>query len=220
MHHPPNLMQCLPLYSRVHFVFPLKLFESMASSRVLSRLLTPTTLSRIVGKNGGGGAVRQFWHHHHRKNLPEQYIGPISNVIERVEKEFERMQQQFNNFFQDIKNNRPLTNPSAGQGNDMIITESDGTKKFHLSLNVGHFEPEEIKIKTENGFLTISAKIENKLNSNYSLHAFSQTFALPKEVKIDDLKSTYTENGILSIEASLQKKDKPKEDRQIKIERI
>jgi HSP20 family molecular chaperone IbpA len=37
-------------------------------------------------------------------------------------------------------------------------------------------------------------------------------------VKIDDLKSTYTENGILSIEAPLQK-EQPK-DRQIKIERV
>jgi hypothetical protein len=37
-------------------------------------------------------------------------------------------------------------------------------------------------------------------------------------VKIDDLKSTYTENGILSIEAPLPN-DQPK-DRQIRIERV
>ncbi len=53
------------------------------------------------------------------------------------------------------------------------------------------------------------------MNNNYSLQEFSQTYTLPEEIKIDDLKSTYTDNGILSIEAPLAPKD-----RQIKIERV
>jgi len=51
--------------------------------------------------------------------------------------------------------------------NDLIITESDGSKKFHLSLNVRDFEPEEIKIKTQNGTLTISAKKEKKVRISF-----------------------------------------------------
>lgn len=190
----------------------------MASSRVLSRLFIPAHLSRIANRNGG--QIRQFWHHHHRHHLPEKYFGPMSNIVERFEKEFDRMQQQFNNLFQDVKNSRPLTVYSTNQGqrNDMIITEADGSKKFHLSLNIRDFEPEEIKIKTEHGCLTISGKKEKKSNDNYFLQEFSQTYSLPNDIKIDDLKSTYTENGILSIEAPLQK-EQPK-DREIKIERI
>jgi HSP20 family molecular chaperone IbpA len=57
------------------------------------------------------------------------------------------------------------------------------------------------------------------VNNNYSLQEFSQTYSLPDEIKIDDLKSTYTDNGILSIEAPLVPKDPPK-DREIKIERV
>ncbi len=53
------------------------------------------------------------------------------------------------------------------------------------------------------------------MNNNYSLQEFSQTYSLPDEIKIDDLKSTYTDNGILSIEAPLVPKD-----REIKIERV
>ncbi len=47
--------------------------------------------------------------------------------------------------------------------NDMIITESDGSRKFQLAFDMRGFEPEEVKIKTQNGTLTISAKKEKKV---------------------------------------------------------
>ena len=136
----------------------------MASSRVVSRLITPTTLSRLSTIGSKSVPVRNFWHHHHRKGLPEVYGSAVSNAFQRWEKEFERMQEQFGNFFQDIKSNRsPGRNFSE---NDMIVTEPDGSKKFHLSLNINGFEPEEIKIKTQSGTLTISAKKEKKVKKN------------------------------------------------------
>ncbi len=123
--------------------------------------------------------MRYFWHHHHHhRNLPEKYFGSLSNVFERWEKEFDRMQQQFNNFFQDLKNNRTLTSYTLGGDNDMIITESDGSKKFHLSLNVRDFEPEEIKIKTQNGTLTISAKKEKKVKTKIYFLKSSEVLTL------------------------------------------
>jgi len=90
----------------------------MASSRVVSRLLTPITLSRLSAVSNKSSPIRYFWHHHHqRRNLPETYFGSMSNVFERWEKEFDRMQQQFNNFFQDLKNNRTVTSFSpSGNG--------------------------------------------------------------------------------------------------------
>ncbi len=45
----------------------------------------------------------------------------------------------------------------------MIITESDGSRKFQLAFDMRGFEPEEVKIKTQNGTLTISAKKEKKV---------------------------------------------------------
>jgi hypothetical protein len=125
-----------------------------------SRLLALKNLSRLSSIG-----TRYFWHHHHRRSLPETYFGSVSNVFERWEKEFDRMQEQFNNFFRDLKTNRSY---SVGE-NDSIITESDGRKKFHLSLNVRDFQPEEIKIKTQNGTLTISAKKEKKVIISFLL---------------------------------------------------
>jgi HSP20 family molecular chaperone IbpA len=45
----------------------------------------------------------------------------------------------------------------------MIVTESDGSRKFQLAFNMRGFEPEEVKIKTQNGTLIVSAKKENKV---------------------------------------------------------
>jgi hypothetical protein len=47
--------------------------------------------------------------------------------------------------------------------NDLIITHPDGSRKFYLSLNIHGFEPEEVKIKTQNDTLIISAKKENEV---------------------------------------------------------
>ena len=56
----------------------------------------------------------------------------------------------------------------------MIVTESDGSRKFQLAFDMRGFEPEEVKIKTQNGALTISAKKEKKvcLKSNNSFKFF------------------------------------------------
>ena len=46
---------------------------------------------------------------------------------------------------------------------DLIVTEPDGSRKFHLAFDMRGFEPEEVKIKTQNGTLMISAKKEKKV---------------------------------------------------------
>lgn len=45
----------------------------------------------------------------------------------------------------------------------MIVTESDGSRKFQLAFDMRGFEPEEVKIKTHSGKITISAKKEKKV---------------------------------------------------------
>ena len=52
----------------------------------------------------------------------------------------------------------------------MIVTESDGSGKFQLAFDMRGFEPEEVKIKTQNGTLTISAKKEKKVCNEILYH--------------------------------------------------
>ncbi|CAF0859426.1 unnamed protein product [Adineta steineri] len=192
----------------------------MALARFSQRLFAPTTFCRLSLIGNKNGSVRYFFHRRHcHEHLPEAYFASTSNAFQRWEKEFERMQQHFNNYLQNLKPNRSIIDfPSSRNNNDLIITEADGSRKFQISLNTQGFEPDDIKIKIQNGNLIISAKKEKKANNNYSLHEFSQTYSLPEELIINDLKSMHTENGILSIEAPLPK-EKPK-TREINIERV
>ena len=60
--------------------------------------------------------------------------------------------------------NRKLTLNQYFKGSDMIVTQSDGSRKFHLAFDIRGFEPEEVKIKTQNRTLMISAKKEKKVS--------------------------------------------------------
>ncbi|UJR38258.1 hypothetical protein I4U23_030931 [Adineta vaga] len=194
----------------------------MASSRIVSRLLVPTTRCGLSMIGNTCGPVRTFFYRNPR-NLPDVFLGSSSNVFRDLEKEFDRMQRQFDNYFRgsntnNANDNRSLMNYTGNNTNEnnMIVTEADGSRKFQLAFDMRGFEPEEVKIKTQNGTLTVSGKKEKKAGNSYSLHEFSQSYTLPEDLKLDDLKSTFTENGVLSIEAPLPKAE-PK-DRQIQIE--
>ncbi|CAF3310654.1 unnamed protein product [Rotaria socialis] len=191
----------------------------MTSSRIISRLIVPTTLSRLATLGNINGPVRHLVYRSPR-NLPGVFLGSTSNIFRDLEREFDRMQRQFDNYFRGnvANDNRSLINSSHDniQENQTIITELDGSRKFQLTFDMRGFEPEEVKIKTHNGSLMISAKKEKKAGNSYSLHEFSQTYTLPEDLKLEDLKSTFAETGIVTIEAPLPKVE-PK-NRQIQIE--
>lgn len=97
----------------------------MASSRVVSRLLVPTTLSRLSTVGSVGSPVRHFIYRN-PKNLPDIFLGSSSNVFRDLEKEFDRMQRQFDHFFRGGNNtndNRSLVNYSRDgtNGNYFIV---------------------------------------------------------------------------------------------------
>ncbi|CAF0883376.1 unnamed protein product [Adineta ricciae] len=193
----------------------------MASSRIVSRLLVPTARCGLSMIGNPSGPIRTIFYRNPR-NLPDVFLGSSSNVFRDLEREFERMQRNFDHFFRgsntnNTVDNRSLTNYTGDANeNNMIVTEADGSRKFHLAFDMRGFEPEEVKIKTQNGTLVVSAKKEKKAGNSYSLHEFSQTYTLPEDLKLDELKSKFTEQGILSIEAPLPKAEA--KDRQIQIE--
>jgi hypothetical protein len=88
----------------------------MASSRIVSRLLTPTTLGRLSIIGNTSVPVRHFFNHNSR-NLPDVFLGSASNVFRDLEKEFDRMQSRFDNYFQGTNENRSLANTSRSGAN-------------------------------------------------------------------------------------------------------
>lgn len=108
----------------------------MASSRILSRVLVPTKLNRLAVLGNGQGPIRHFFYRNPR-NLPDVFLGSTSNMFRDLEREFERMQRQFDHFFRnnassDNNNNRSLVDYSRGGNNGKFCF--DILTKFHLDV--------------------------------------------------------------------------------------
>jgi len=175
------------------------------------RIMLPRTLSlltRIQPKLLSSSSVRTYYRN---PWFNDSIFGSASNVFRGLEREFDRMQRQFDNslggFISPASESRSLAQlPYEGRDqSDMITTEADGTRKFHLSFDMRGFEPEEIKIKTQNGMLVVSAKREEKDQNTYSMREWSQSYSLPHDLNMEELKSHFSDNGILSVEAPLPK---------------
>ena len=173
----------------------------MSSSRLVSRLLVPTTVCRRSLIGNANGPIRHLFYRNPR-NLPDVFLGSASNLFRDLEREFDRMQRQFDGYFRHDNNtsqNRSPVNYPRDTANgenysfsfrpsisprifrfpsietDLIVTEPDGSRKFHLAFDMRGFEPEEVKIKTQNGTLMISAKKEKKVtipSSHFNPHRF------------------------------------------------
>ncbi|CAG9796130.1 unnamed protein product [Diatraea saccharalis] len=74
--------------------------------------------------------------------------------------------------------------------------------KFQINLDVQHFAPEEISVKTADGFIVVEGKHEEKRDEHgYVSRQFSRRYALPKDVIADRVESKLSSDGVLTIVA-------------------
>ncbi|RCN31828.1 Hsp20/alpha crystallin family protein [Ancylostoma caninum] len=79
---------------------------------------------------------------------------------------------------------------------------TDDGSKLTLSLDVSNFEPEELNVNLDGRTLTIEGKQEIKGNDSYSMRSFTRQLELPEDVDVEQIRSTITEEGRLTVEAS------------------
>ena len=74
-------------------------------------------------------------------------------------------------------------------------------------VNVQNYNPDEITIKTVGNAVQVEAKHTEKTSDgrSYSSRNFSQSFSLPKGVNPEEVKSSLSKDGTLTIEAPLPK---------------
>lgn len=71
-----------------------------------------------------------------------------------------------------------------------------------MSLDVSHFKPEELSIKTVCRKVIIHGKHEEKQDEHgFIQREFRRTYVLPNDVDPDMVKSTLTADGVLAIVA-------------------
>jgi len=75
-----------------------------------------------------------------------------------------------------------------------------GKDGFQVCLDVQHFNPNEIAVKTENNSIVVHAKHEEKKDDHgFISREFTRRYELPKGFKLEDVTSSLSSDGVLSI---------------------
>jgi len=75
-----------------------------------------------------------------------------------------------------------------------------GKDGFQVCLDVQHFQPNEISVKTEDNSIVVNAKHEEKQDEHgYISREFTRKYELPKGFKIEDITSSLSSDGVLTI---------------------
>jgi crystallin alpha B len=98
------------------------------------------------------------------------------------------------------------------------VTNTD--KDFKINLDVSHFKPEELNVKTIENKLVIHAKHEERPDEHgFIQREFKRMYILPKEVDPEIVKSSLSADGILTITAP-KLAIEGKKERSIPIEQV
>ena len=74
--------------------------------------------------------------------------------------------------------------------------------KFEVKLDVNHFKPEEIVVKTVDNYIVISGKHEERADKHgFIKREFTRRYALPERCDPEKVVSSLKSDGILIIEA-------------------
>lgn len=87
-------------------------------------------------------------------------------------------------------------------------------KSFDVALDVAGYDPKELNVKVDNGFLSVEANHEEKSDDgrHYAKRQFMRRYKLPDNVNVDDIKSSLANQGrTLRINAPLTAVEPPKE---------
>lgn len=80
-----------------------------------------------------------------------------------------------------------------------IKTDKD---KFQINLDVQHFSPDEITVKTAEGYVVIEAKHEEKKDEHgYISRQFIRRYALPEGTEPESIVSQLSSDGVLTVTA-------------------
>ncbi|KAK5620740.1 Heat shock protein beta-1 [Crenichthys baileyi] len=77
---------------------------------------------------------------------------------------------------------------------------------WKISLDVPHFSPEELVVKTKDGVLEISGKHEERKDEHgFVSRSFTRKYSLPPTANIEKVTSSLSPEGVLTVEAPINK---------------
>nr|CAH7750664.1 unnamed protein product [Callosobruchus chinensis] len=87
--------------------------------------------------------------------------------------------------------------------NSPLIQEHGDSKQLKLRFDVSQYAPEEIVVKTVDNKLLVHAKHEEKTESKSVYREYNREFLLPKGTNPEQIKSSLSKDGVLTVEAPL-----------------
>ncbi|XP_063067446.1 heat shock protein beta-1-like [Engraulis encrasicolus] len=95
----------------------------------------------------------------------------------------------------NARNEMQVTGPSE-------VRQADGS--WRVSLEVNQFTPDDIKVKTKDGYLEITGKHEERQDSQGLVaRSFNRKYKLPVDVDVEAVICSLSPGGVLSVEAQL-----------------
>lgn len=90
--------------------------------------------------------------------------------------------------------------------------------KFKVMLNVNQYKPGEVEVKLVDNYVVIHGKHEDKLDEHgFIKREFTRRYLLPEGTEADSLTSSWSLNGILTIEAPKKVREPVNDERVIPI---
>lgn len=90
----------------------------------------------------------------------------------------------------------------ASLSKDLGSTIKTDKDQFQVNLDVQHFAPDEITVKTADGYIVIEAKHEEKQDEHgYVSRQFVRRYSLPEGTEPEDVVSQLSSDGILTVSA-------------------
>ncbi|EEC06453.1 heat shock protein beta-1-like [Ixodes scapularis] len=159
----------------------------------------------------------------------------FSSIRERFEAEMKKMEEEMSRFRsqlldheRDFFSRAPGSQTGLGTGsktwldgmNSPLIQDAeDGSKQLKLRFDVSQYVPEEIVVKTVDNRLQVHAKHEEKSENRSVYREYNREFLLPKGTNPEQIRSSLSKDGILTIEAPLPALEAPNRERTIPIDK-
>uniref|UniRef100_A0A2A4J9F7 SHSP domain-containing protein n=1 Tax=Heliothis virescens TaxID=7102 RepID=A0A2A4J9F7_HELVI len=90
--------------------------------------------------------------------------------------------------------------------------------KYQINLDVQHFSPEEISVKTADGYIVVEGKHEEKQDEHgYISRQFVRRYALPEGAAPETVESRLSSDGVLTITAPRKVPEAIKGERKVPI---
>uniref|UniRef100_A0A7I5E5E5 SHSP domain-containing protein n=1 Tax=Haemonchus contortus TaxID=6289 RepID=A0A7I5E5E5_HAECO len=78
---------------------------------------------------------------------------------------------------------------------------TDDESKLAISLDVSKFKPDELKVNINGRTVTVEGMQEVKEGSSFTARSFLRQCTIPEEVDVEQIRSTLSKDGHLTIEA-------------------